>query len=121
VLASKEIERGALVVDVREGTRWRIPSDLKEVRKLLPVRVVYLEASDAVLLRRYSETRRPHPLGTDAPVRSSLKAERKWLGPIRKLADIVIDTSKFNVHELRAHVLEQFTRRRPVREFSSRS
>jgi UPF0042 nucleotide-binding protein len=63
-----------------------------------------------VLLRRYSETRRPHPLGTDAPVRASLKAERKQLGAIRKLADIVIDTSRFNVHELRAHVLEQFTR-----------
>jgi len=112
VLASKEIERGALVVDVREGNALeKFPRILKEVRKLLPVRVVYLEASDAVLLRRYSETRRPHPLGTDAPVRSSLKAERKWLGPIRKLADIVIDTSKFNVHELRAHVLEQFTKK----------
>jgi UPF0042 nucleotide-binding protein len=112
VLASKEIERGALVVDVREGNALeKFPKILKEVRKLLPVRVVYLEASDAVLLRRYSETRRPHPLGTDSPVRSSLQAERKWLGPIRKLADIVIDTSKFNVHELRAHVLEQFTKK----------
>jgi UPF0042 nucleotide-binding protein len=112
VLASKEIERGALVVDVREGNALeKFPKILKDVRKLLPVRVVYLEASDAVILRRYSETRRPHPLGTDSPVRSSLKAERKWLGPIRKLADIVIDTSKFNVHELRAHVLEQFTKK----------
>jgi len=112
LLESKEIERGALVVDVREGNALeKFPRILKEVRKMLPVRVVYLEASDAVLLRRYSETRRPHPLGTDTPVRSSLKAERKWLGPIRKLADIVIDTSKFNVHELRAHVLEQFTKK----------
>ena len=112
VLASKEIERGALVVDVREGNALeKFPRILKEVRKLLPVRVVYLEANDAVILRRYSETRRPHPLGTDSPVRSSLKAERKWLAPIRKLADIVIDTSKFNVHELRAHVLEQFTKK----------
>jgi RNase adapter protein RapZ len=111
VLESTEIERGALVVDVREGNALeKFPKILKEVRKMLPVRVVYLEASDAVLLRRYSETRRPHPLGTDTPVRSSLKAERKWLGPIRKLANIVIDTSKFNVHELRAHVLEQFTK-----------
>jgi UPF0042 nucleotide-binding protein len=100
VLESKEIERGALVIDVREGNALeKFPKILKEVRKLLPVRVVY------------SETRRPHPLGTDSPVRSSLKAERKWLAPIRKLADIVIDTSKFNVHELRAHVLEQFTKK----------
>ncbi len=110
-LQSTEIDRAALVVDVREGNALeKFPKVLKEVRKLIPVRVVYLEAQDMVLLRRYSETRRPHPLGTDAPVRASLKAERKQLGAIRKLADIVIDTSRFNVHELRAHVLEQFTR-----------
>ena len=112
VLESKEIERGALVIDVREGNALeKFPKILREVRKLVPVRVVYLEANDAVILRRYSESRRPHPLGTDSPVRFSLKAERKWLTPIRKLADIVIDTSKFNVHELRAHVLEQFTKK----------
>jgi UPF0042 nucleotide-binding protein len=75
---------------------------------MIPTKVVYLEASDAVLLRRFSETRRPHPLGTDAPVKSALKAERRHLGAIRRLADFVIDTSKFNVHELRAHITERF-------------
>jgi len=70
--------------------------------------VVFLEASDEVLMRRFSETRRPHPLGTDAPVKSALKAERRHLSAIRAVADLVIDTSKFNVHELRAHITERF-------------
>jgi UPF0042 nucleotide-binding protein len=107
---SGEIRRTALVVDVREGSRLdQLPGILKSVRHMIPTKVVFLEASDAVLLRRFSETRRPHPLGTDAPVKSSLKAERRRLRPIRALADLVIDTSKFNVHELRAHVTERFT------------
>ena len=75
---------------------------------MIPTKVVFLEASDAVLLRRFSETRRPHPLGTDSPVKSALKTERRHLGAIRRLADFVIDTSKFNVHELRAHINERF-------------
>jgi UPF0042 nucleotide-binding protein len=108
-LQSAEIERTALVVDVREGQGLdKLPSILKAVRRLLATRVLYLEASDAALLRRFSETRRPHPLGTDAPVRASLKAERRRLQAIRKMADLVIDTSRFNVHELRAHILERF-------------
>lgn len=106
---SSEIRRTALVVDVREGSQLEeLPGILKSVRRMIPTKVVYLEASDAVLLRRFSETRRPHPLGTDAPVKSSLKAERRHLGDIRALADFVIDTSKFNVHELRAHITERF-------------
>jgi UPF0042 nucleotide-binding protein len=106
---SVEGRRTALVVDVREGSQLdQLPGILKSVGEMIPTKVVYLEASDAVLLRRFSETRRPHPLGTDAPVKSSLKAERRHLGAIRRLADFVIDTSKFNVHELRAHITERF-------------
>ena len=106
---SAEIQRTALVVDVREGSKLdRLPGILKSVKRLIPTKVVYLEASDASLLRRFSETRRPHPLGTDAPVQAALREERRHLKPIRAIADLVIDTSKFNVHELRAHVTEQF-------------
>ncbi len=106
---SVEIRRTALVVDVREGAQLeQFPDILKTVRRNLPTRVVYLEASDEVLMRRFSETRRPHPLGTDGPVKSALKAERKHLKTIRSLADFVIDTSKFNVHELRAHITANF-------------
>jgi UPF0042 nucleotide-binding protein len=108
-LQSAEIRRTALVVDVREGSKLdQLPGILKAVRRMIPTKVAFLEASDAVLLRRFSETRRPHPLGTDSPVNASLKTERRHLAAIRALADIVIDTSKFNVHELRAHITERF-------------
>lgn len=108
-MQSGEIRRTALVVDVREGSKLdRLPGILKSVRRLIPTKVVYLEASDAVLVRRFSETRRPHPLGTDTPVTSALKTERRHLAAIRAQADFVIDTSKFNVHELRAHINERF-------------
>jgi len=106
---SRDIRRTALVVDVREGSKLgKLPDLLKSVRRMIPTKIVFLEASDAVLLRRFSETRRPHPLGTDAPVKAALKQERRHLGEIRRLADLVIDTSKFNVHELRAHINERF-------------
>jgi len=106
---SSEIDRTALVVDVREGSQLEaLPAILKSVKKMLPTQVVFLEAADAVLVRRYSETRRPHPLGTDSPVKTSLATERKHLRNIRAMADVVIDTSKFNVHELRAHIIERF-------------
>jgi len=113
-MQSREIRRTALVVDVREGAKLeKLPAILKSVRRTIPTRVVFLEASDAVLLRRFSETRRPHPLGMDAPVKASLKTERRHLGAIRRLADLVIDTSKFNVHELRAHINERFHEESP--------
>jgi RNase adapter protein RapZ len=106
---SSEIERTALVVDVREGTQLEdLPVIIKSIKRSVPTRVLFLEASDAVLIRRFSETRRPHPLGKKTSVKSSLEEERRHLRPIRALADLVIDTSKFNVHELRAHVTERF-------------
>jgi len=107
---SGEIERAALVVDVREGQQLaRLPAIIKSLKRSLHAKVLYLEATDDALIRRYSETRRPHPLGgTDAPVRTSLASERARLRPIRQLADMVMDTSKFNVHELRDHVTEEF-------------
>lgn len=111
VSQSKENGRAALVVDVREGMRLEeFPAILKKVRKVLPTRVVFLEASDDALVRRFSETRRPHPLGRSNTVLRSIRAERKRLDPIRNVADIVLDTTKFNVHELRAHINAQFQR-----------
>src|SRR6201993_4078308 len=85
---SRDSRRTALVIDVREGGKLgKLPEILKSVRRMIPTKVVFLEASDAVLLRRFSETRRPHPLGTDAPVKSALKEERRHLSVIRHLAD----------------------------------
>jgi RNase adapter protein RapZ len=109
---SSEIDRTALVVDVREGRQLEeLPAIIKSVKRIIPTRLIFLEASDAVLQRRYSETRRPHPLGTNAPVKTSLTAERRRLRAIRAHADLVIDTSKFNVHELRAHINELFQKK----------
>jgi RNase adapter protein RapZ len=111
VRQSAEIERAALVVDVREGIRLdEFPEILKKVSRVLPTRVVFLEASEDALIRRFSETRRPHPMGRSDTVPKSIRAERKRLDPIRNVADIVLDTTKFNVHELRAHINAQFER-----------
>src|SRR3984957_4789456 len=104
VQGSAEIRRAALVIDVREGIRLeRFPAILKKVRKVLSTRVLFLEASEDALVRRFSETRRPHPLGRQTVVQG-IRAERKRLDPVRNVADIVLDTTKFNVHELRAHI-----------------
>ncbi len=109
VLDSLEIQRAALVVDIREGARLdKLPQVLASLRRLLKTTVVFLEADADVLVRRYSETRRPHPLGRDVSVRSSLTAERRRLQPLRALADVVVDTTRFNVHELRAQLTERF-------------
>jgi len=111
VAQSVEITRAALVVDVREGQRIeRFPAMLRELRKRLSTTVIYLEASKAALLRRFSETRRPHPLGREAMVAQAIQAERTLLDPVRNVADILIDTSNFNVHELRAYIQDQFER-----------
>jgi UPF0042 nucleotide-binding protein len=109
VRQSTEIDRAALVIDVREGIKLdRFPAILKKVRKVLSTRVLFLEASEDALVRRFSETRRPHPMGREETVVESIRAERKRLDPIRNVADILLDTTKFNVHELRAHLNAQF-------------
>lgn len=111
VCQSVEITRAALVVDAREGRGLeRFPSILKELRGKISVRVVYLEASIPALLRRFSETRRPHPLGQGDMVTKAIREEEKLFAPVRKVADVVIDTTNFNVHELRAYIQNQFRR-----------
>jgi UPF0042 nucleotide-binding protein len=109
ISASPDVERAAIVVDVREGaTLDRLPEILKSIKKLIKTRVVFLDAQDAALVRRYSETRRPHPLGRSETVWRSIVEERQLLDPIRNVADTLIDTSNFNVHELRADILARF-------------
>src|SRR5580698_4607853 len=109
ISASPDLERAAIVVDVREGTTLdRLPEILKSVKKLLHTRVVFLDAQDPSLVQRYSETRRPHPLGRSDTVWRSIVEERQLLDPIRNVADTLIDTSNFNVHELRADILARF-------------
>lgn len=109
---SAEIHRAALVADVREGEALkRLPEILKHLREQVPTTVIFLEAADEVLVRRYSETRRPHPLsGQSVPVTTAIATERRQLAPVRRIADLVIDTSNFNVHELRAHIQRHLQR-----------
>lgn len=104
-----DFARAALLVDAREGSQLeKLPPLLKHLRRDHPVTLVFIDANEDSLLRRYSETRRPHPLGKDVSVRESLRQERAMMGPIRKLADVVIDSTRFNVHELRHFVTERF-------------
>jgi UPF0042 nucleotide-binding protein len=76
--------------------------------------LIFLEASDAALLRRYSETRRPHPLAPDRPVAEGLREERRMLAKIREMADDILDTSDLTVHELR-HTFLALARDRQAR------
>lgn len=109
ILSSRAIERAALVIDVREGAQLdKLPAIVHEVKKRLATQLLFLEASDEALVRRFSETRRPHPLGRSQGVRTAIAAERKRLDPIRTIADMTIETSKFNVHELRSHIVNLF-------------
>ncbi len=109
IARSATTPRAAIVVDVREGaTLERFPTTLTGIRERVATTVVYLEASRAALLRRFSETRRPHPLGREERVEDAMDAERAMLDPVRNVADIVVDTSNFNVHELRAYVQKRF-------------
>ena len=107
---SNTIQQAALVVDIREGEGLkRFPALYSKIRQSIPARLVFLEADREALLRRFSETRRPHPLGTEQSISASINAEIRQLAPIRELADIVINTSKFTVHELRDFVREKLT------------
>jgi RNase adapter protein RapZ len=102
--------RSALVVDVREGEGLKkFPAIFRKVKKALPARLIFLEADDDAIMRRFSETRRPHPLGNEKGIAKSIAAERKYLAPIRALADLTINTSKFTVHELRDFINEKFS------------
>jgi len=109
VKSSPQVQRAALVFDIREGSGvQRFPQLYARIRRTIPSRLLFLEADDATLARRFSETRRPHPLGTDRSVLRSVKRERQMLAPIRALADHIVNTSKFNVHELRELMGETF-------------
>jgi UPF0042 nucleotide-binding protein len=106
---SPHIRYAALVVDIREGEALnRFPGMYREMRAAVPATLVFLEAHEDALVQRFSETRRPHPLGRDETVIRNIRRERRQLAPIRALADHIINTSKFNVHELRELIAEKF-------------
>ena len=102
-------KRGALIIDIREGEALKqFPAIFSELKARFNCTLLFLDSEDEVLRRRFSETRRPHPLRGESPVLSSLRDERRQLAPIRVLADLYIDTSKLNVHELRSLISGKF-------------
>ena len=102
--AGNEISRAAVVIDAREGKMLdELPPVLRRLKalpRLNPV-LIFLDAADEVLVRRFSETRRPHPLAPDRSAIEGIREERARMGPLRRLADHVVDTSNMTVHELR--------------------
>ena len=103
------ITAAALVVDIREGEGLkRFPKVFAGISGDVRARLIFLEADDDTIVRRFSETRRPHPLGADRSIPRSIRAERKQLAAIRSMADLIINTSKFTVHELRDFIKERF-------------
>jgi RNase adapter protein RapZ len=106
---SPNIRRAALVVDVREGeVLRRFPKVLKKIKEQVPTTLLFLEAETPAIVRRFSETRRPHPMGGGHGVTKSIEAERTELKTIRRLADHIIDTSKLNVHDLKEMIRTKF-------------
>src|SRR5262249_18626667 len=108
---SEEKAKVALVTDIRErGSLQQLPEVYADLKRQAggEVALWFLEASNAALVRRFSETRRPHPLDADRPILEVIGRERELLAPIRTIADYILDTSPFNIHELRQHILSLF-------------
>jgi UPF0042 nucleotide-binding protein len=107
--ARQNIRRAALVVDVREGDLLK---DFPEVYRRLKaeraphLRLIFFDADDDTLIRRFSETRRPHPLAAGAGLEEGIRREREILRPLRDLADLILDSSGFTVHQLRRYIQE---------------
>lgn len=108
-----EIEKVALVVDIREeGFDAHFPDILNSIRKKVTPYLIFLEASDEVLIKRYSESRRPHPLTKGKSVAKAVALDRKRLVDVKKLADEVIDTSSISISELKKTLTQKFLRRK---------
>jgi RNase adapter protein RapZ len=109
--AGSALPKVAVVVDVRGGDLF---TELPDVTRALrdarqQFRVVFLDASDDVLVRRFEAVRRPHPLQDDGTILDGIRLEREWLTTIRESADVVIDTSAFNIHQLATTVVDMFS------------
>src|SRR5436190_9089304 len=107
----EDANRVGIVVDVRTHDFAMVfPQFYREhiQKRVANVVLIFLEATDEVLARRYSETRRPHPLAKDLPIMEAIQAERAALTEVKSLANMVLDTSQFSVHELKAEVMRRF-------------
>lgn len=111
IKGSDELRRSALVVDMREREFLRqFPKVYRQIKgRGLKASLLFLEADEKVLQRRFNETRRPHPLAQfNQPAIEGIREEREALRPIRKMADLILDTSDYTVHELRDYIRERY-------------
>jgi UPF0042 nucleotide-binding protein len=110
VTSANQVQRLAIVADARGGTFFgSLEASIDAVRKqVTSVTVVFLEASDALLVRRFESTRRPHPLHDSVSLLEAVQRERELLGPLRDKADLIIDTTERNVHDLRREIESAF-------------
>ncbi len=107
----------AIGVDIRERKNWKNFSDsVESLKRKKKIKIIFLEATDKAIIRRFKETRRPHPLG-HKDLKKAVQREAKLLSPIRQEADTIIDTSTFTPHQLRRHITESFLKKVP-REMS---
>lgn len=108
-LAGGAVPRVAVVVDVRGRTLFAdLPEAMRSLQAGRQVRTVFLDASDAVLVRRFEAVRRPHPLQGEGTILDGIRRERDRLAPMREAADVVIDTSTLNVHQLSLRTVALF-------------
>jgi UPF0042 nucleotide-binding protein len=110
IRSSPALGRSALVVDIREPNFLRrFPQMFRRLkRRGLEASLLFLEADERVLVRRFSETRRPHPLAVNEPVIEGIREEKEALQPIRKMADFIVDTTQYTVHQLRDYIRERY-------------
>jgi UPF0042 nucleotide-binding protein len=111
VTAREGFTKIGIVIDVRtKNFADSFPDYYRQVikQKYPHARLIFLEARDEVLARRYSETRRPHPYGTNVPIEEAIRAERDALIDVKSSADLVLDTSQFSVHELKGQITKMF-------------
>jgi UPF0042 nucleotide-binding protein len=104
------IRKIAIICDIREKRFLKNFEDTYDElkRKKLDTELIFLEAEDSVLARRYSETRRPHPLRDESALSAMIEKERSMLSGIREIADVIIDTSEYNVHQLKSFIVQKF-------------
>ena len=109
-VASAALPKVAAVVDVRGGEMFAdLPEVTRSLRDARQLRTVFLDASDDVLVRRFEAVRRPHPLQGDGTILDGIRRERSLIAPVRENADVIIDTSGYNIHQLATEVSELFS------------
>ena len=109
-LAAGALPRVAVVVDVRGRDLFAdLPEALRALRERRQIRLMFLDAADDVLVRRFEAVRRPHPLQGDGTILDGIRLERERLAAVRESADVIIDTSSHNIHQLATQVAELFS------------